>query len=129
MGKTAMPIRIFAIVSLAAFLTAGAAQAGGNAANGQQVFGRCAICHSDTRGAPARIGPNLFGVVGRKAATQPDFSYSAALKNSGIVWTPANLDKWISGPPAMVPGNRMAFAGISDAQSRADLIAYLGTLK
>lgn len=97
--------------------------------NGEQVFARCAICHSNTKGAPARIGPNLFGITGRKAGSQPDFSYSAALKNSGIVWTPANLDKWTAGPAAMVPGNRMSFAGISSAKDRADLVAYLGTLK
>ncbi|HEX3673673.1 MAG TPA: cytochrome c family protein [Rhizomicrobium sp.] len=100
-----------------------------DAKNGAEVFARCAICHSNTKGAPARIGPNLFGVVGRKAGTQPDFSYSAALKNSGIVWTPANLDRWTAGPAAMVPGNRMSFAGISSARDRSDLVAYLGTLK
>lgn len=117
-------------VALAGFIAAvSAAQAGGNAANGQQVFARCAICHSNAKGAPARIGPNLFGISGRKAATQPDFSYSAALKASGIIWTDANLDKWTAGPAAMVPGNRMAFAGISNAGQRADLVAYLDTLK
>jgi cytochrome c len=100
-----------------------------DAKNGEQVFARCAICHSNTKGAPARIGPNLFGIAGRKAGTQPDFSYSAALKNSGILWTPANLDKWTAGPAAMVPGNRMSFAGISSAKDRGDLVAYLGTLK
>ena len=117
-------------VALVGFIAAvSAAQAGGNAANGQQVFARCAICHSNAKGAPARIGPNLFGISGRKAATQPDFSYSAALKASGITWTDANLDKWSAGPAAMVPGNRMAFAGISNAGQRADLVAYLDTLK
>lgn len=117
-------------IALAGFIAAvTAAQAGGNAANGQQVFARCAICHSNAKGAPARIGPNLFGISGRKAATQPDFSYSAALKASGLTWTDANLDKWTAGPAAMVPGNRMAFAGISNAGQRADLVAYLDTLK
>jgi len=100
-----------------------------DAKNGAAVFARCAICHSNTKGAPAKISPNLFGVVGRKAGTQPDFSYSAALKNSGIVWTPANLDKWTAAPAQMVSGNRMAFAGISSATDRADLVAYLATLK
>jgi cytochrome c len=114
---------------VAALMVAGTAQAAGNAANGQQVFARCAICHSNTKGAPARIGPNLWAVSGRKAATQPDFSYSAALKASGLTWTDANLDKWTAGPAAMVPGNRMAFAGISSAKDRADLVAYLDTLK
>ncbi|MGH6870660.1 MAG: c-type cytochrome [Rhizomicrobium sp.] len=123
-------MKSFALLVAAAAMVAGsAAQAAGNAGNGKDVFARCAICHSNAKGAPARIGPNLWGVSGRKAATQPDFSYSAALKNSGIVWTDANLDKWIAGPAAMVPGNRMAFAGISSAAQRADLIAYLDALK
>jgi len=124
-----MSLRILVIASLAAAFAAGAAQAAGNAANGATVFSRCAICHSNAKGAPARIGPNLFAIAGRKAATQPDFSYSAALKNSGITWTSANLDKWIAAPAAMVPGNRMAFAGVANAQQRADLVAYLDTLK
>jgi cytochrome c len=97
--------------------------------NGASVFERCAICHSNSKGAPAKIGPNVFGVTGRKAGSQADFSYSAALKASGLVWTPANLDKWVAGPAAMVPGNRMSFAGISSAKDRGDLVAYLGTLK
>ncbi|HEY2071064.1 MAG TPA: cytochrome c family protein [Rhizomicrobium sp.] len=124
-----MSFRVFAAVSLTVLLGASAAQSAGNAVSGQQVFARCAICHSNTKGAPARIGPNLWAITGRKAGTQPDFAYSAALKASGIVWTPANLDKWIAGPAVMVPGNRMAFSGLSDPGQRADLVAYLGTLK
>lgn len=113
------------LAAMAMTATASAADAN----HGQQVFARCAICHSNTRGAPARIGPNLFAVVGRKAASEPDFSYSAALKASGLTWTDANLEKWTERPSVMVPGNRMAFAGISSAKDRADLIAYLDTLK
>ena len=120
-------VRMFALAALV--VSVSAAMAAGDAKNGQQVFARCAICHSNTKGAPARIGPNVWGVSGRKAGTQPDFSYSTALKNSGIVWTDPNLMQWIAGPAAMVPGNRMAFAGISSAKDRADLVAYLDTLK
>ena len=75
------------------------------------------------------MGPNLFGIVGRKAASEPNFYYSQALKGSGITWTPDKLDAWIKSPPALVPGNRMAFAGIADAGQRADIVAYLATLK
>jgi cytochrome c len=124
-----MQTRMFAAAAILAVAATSTAQAAGDAKNGQQVFARCAICHSNAKGAPARIGPNLWAVSGRKAGTQPDFSYSAALKNSGIVWTDANLDKWTAGPAAMVPGNRMSFAGISSAKDRADLVAYLDTLK
>jgi cytochrome c len=97
--------------------------------DGKAVFGRCAACHTNIKGVPDGIGPNLFGVVGRKAASKPDFSYSTALKNSHIVWTREKLDAWIANPPKTVPGTRMAFAGISDPRQRADLIAYLVTLK
>jgi cytochrome c len=124
-----MSFRIFIAIALAASFAASAAGAAGNAKNGADVFDRCAICHSNTKGAPAKIGPNLFGVAGRKAATQPDFSYSAALKASGIVWTNDKLDAWVASPARLVPGNRMAFAGIADAQQRADLVAYLDTLR
>ncbi|HEY1961604.1 MAG TPA: cytochrome c family protein [Rhizomicrobium sp.] len=105
---------------------------GANAAdakNGQGVFTRCMACHTDKKGAPNGVGPNLFGVVGRKAGSMADFSYSPALKNSGIVWTNQKLDAWIENPLKMVPGTRMAFAGISDPKQRADLIAYLDVLK
>ena len=96
---------------------------------GQGVFSRCAACHTNNKGGPNGVGPNLFGVVGRKAASKPDFSYSPALKSSRIVWTPQKLDAWIANPAKLVPGTRMVFAGVSDAKQRADLIAYLGTLK
>ncbi|HXL98789.1 MAG TPA: c-type cytochrome [Rhizomicrobium sp.] len=124
-----MPFRTLIAAWLAAAFAATAAQAAGNAAAGASVFDRCAICHSNTKGAPAKIGPNLFGIVGRKAAAQADFSYSTALKNSGIVWSADKLDAWIASPATLVPGNRMAFAGIASAQDRANLVAYLATLK
>jgi cytochrome c len=100
-----------------------------DAAKGANVFKRCAMCHTDAKGGGNGIGPNLFGVVGRKAASLPDFMYSGALKNAGLTWTPATLDKWISGPMRMVPGTKMAFAGVPNAEQRADLIAFLATLK
>lgn len=124
-----MNIRPIAIAAAAGVLLATSADAAGNAANGASVFERCAVCHADTRGAPNKIGPNLFGVIGRKAGTYPGFSYSAAMQSSGIVWTSAKLDAYIASPATAVPGNKMPFAGISNAGQRADLIAYLATLK
>lgn len=100
-----------------------------DATHGAQVFQRCAICHSNTKGAPAKIGPNLFGVVGRKAGSEPNFSYSSAMKNSGITWTPEKLESYVEHPQQVVPGNRMAFAGISSEKDADDLVAYLKTLK
>ena len=121
------------LVALGGFLAAAsaaeAAQAG-DAKNGAEVFAEtCGPCHSADKGAPNKIGPNLFGVVGRKAGTYPGFSYSSAMASSGIVWTDAKLDAYIAAPSTVVPGNKMPFAGITNTNQRADLIAYLNTLK
>jgi cytochrome c len=105
------------------------AQAAGNAANGKDVFTRCAICHSSTKGAPNQIGPNLFGLIGRKAGSKPDYNYSSAMKSFGKVWTPQLLDVYLTHPQAVVAGTKMSFAGVSNNGQRADLIAYLQTLK
>jgi cytochrome c len=96
---------------------------------GQEIFSRCAACHTVQKGGANGLGPNLFGVVGRKAGSKPDFSYSGAMKSAGFTWTPQKLDAYIAHPAEVVPGNRMAFAGIPDARQRADVIAYLRTLK
>lgn len=100
-----------------------------DAGAGKAIFSRCAACHNAAKNGPNMIGPNLFGVVGRKAGTKSGFSYSTAMKNSRITWTNQKLDAYIAHPQQIVPGNRMAFAGIPDPMQRADLIAYLDTLK
>jgi cytochrome c len=115
------------VVAMAGLLASQAQAA--DAKKGAAVFQRCAICHSNTKGAGAKIGPNLFGVVGRKAGTMPDFPYSAAMKGAGFVWTPEKLQAYIQHPQQVVPGNRMAFAGVSSKADDADLVAYLSTLK
>ncbi|MBV8977625.1 MAG: cytochrome c family protein [Alphaproteobacteria bacterium] len=116
----------------AAFVAASfwAAQAqAGDAVKGKAVFQRCAICHNAAKGEGNGLGPNLFGVVGRKAGTVAGFPYSAAMKSSGILWTPDKLAAYVTKPSAVVPGNRMAFAGIGNPQMIGDLVAYLQTLK
>jgi cytochrome c len=115
-------------VSGVAMMIASAAQAA-DAAKGKVVFQRCAICHKVDKNGGSGVGPNLFGIVGRKAGTAPAFSYSVAMKNSGITWTPDKLNAYVAQPSAVVPGNRMGFGGITDAGQRADLVAYLATLK
>lgn len=109
--------------------TASGAYAAGDASAGAGLFNRCAICHSNTKGGPNKLGPNLFGVVGRRAGTYPGYSYSAAMKRAGFVWTPARLSDYLTSPQKLVPGNNMPFAGIADAKQRADIVAYLATLK
>jgi cytochrome c2 len=106
-----------------------AARASGDAKAGAQVFKRCAICHTDTNGGPNKIGPNLWGVVGRKAGTAPGFNYSAAMKNSGITWTDEKLEAYLMHPQQVVPGDKMPFAGLSSHKQADDVVAYLNTLK
>jgi len=101
----------------------------GDASAGAGIFNRCAMCHSNTKGGPNKLGPGLFGVVGRKAGTYQGFSYSAAMKHAGFVWTPGKLNDYLASPQKVVPGNAMPFAGIADPKQRADLVAYLATLK
>ena len=106
-----------------------AAHAAGDANAGANVFKRCAVCHTSDKGGSHGLGPNLFGMIGRKAATQSDFVYSDALQKSGLIWTQANLIKWAAGPAKLVPGNKMAFPGITSKKQQADLVAYMATLK
>jgi cytochrome c2 len=100
-----------------------------DAGAGEQVAQSCAICHKFDKGSGNGLGPNLFGIVGRKAASLPDFAYSDALKASKIIWTTDSLAKWVAGPVKMVPGTKMVFPGITNKTDIANLIAYLNTLK
>ncbi len=114
--------------ALLVLATCSAAHAG-DANKGKAAFGPCQVCHTVTKGGPNGLGPNLAGIVGRKAASLPGFYYSAALKSSKITWTNDKLKAWITSPYKLVPGNRMAFAGISDPRKADDVVAYLDTLK
>ncbi len=113
---------VIAVMAAVAVMAASPALAGGDAQRGQLVYAQCQICHQIDRNA---IGPRHRGLFGRKAGSLPDYNYSAALKNSGIVWDEATLDRWLQGPAKMVPGTKMIFAGLADPQERADVIAYL----
>jgi cytochrome c len=128
-GKMRMRIAGLSALALGMALLANSASAAGDAGKGKVVFQRCAICHNATKGGPNGLGPNLFGVVNRKAGSVAGFNYSAAMKNSHITWSTDKLNAYIEHPAAVVPGNRMAFAGIFDQGQRADVVAYLATLK
>jgi cytochrome c len=118
-----------ALLLAAASLAAAPAHAGGDAKRGQGTFvEECGDCHSPKEGK-AKKGPPLFGVVGRNAATAADFVYSDAMKQSGIVWTPEKIDAYITAPKKTVPGGKMKYDGLGDAAARADVIAYLQSLK
>jgi cytochrome c len=106
-----------------------AAVAGANAENGATIFSKCKACHkADSSGANA-VGPNLWGVVGRPRGSHAGFSYSEAMKSVGGDWTPEHLAAFIHSPKTAVPGTKMIFPGIPDANDLADLIKYLSTLK
>jgi cytochrome c len=96
-----------------------------DAGAGAKDFVICKACHQVGPGAKVAIGPVLNGVVGRKAGTYPGFEYSPANKDSGIVWTPEELDKYLTDPQGVVPGTKMIFPGLKDEKKRKDVIAYL----
>ena len=104
------------------------AMPGGNAAKGKTIFSaQCAACHSVVAGQNG-IGPSLNDVYGDPAASVPGFQFSPALKSAHIVWTAAALDKFLANPQADVPGTKMPYMGMPNAQKRADVIAYLATV-
>jgi cytochrome c len=129
-----MSDRLFAGLAMAASLLASPAFAG-DASKGAQIFkGTCGVCHL-AQAHPAgsdlamRIGPNLWGVVGRKAGTAPHFRYSPAMRQSGIVWTADTLRPYIHEPQKTLPNVRMSFLGLKDMKQVEDVIAYLQTFK
>lgn len=102
--------------------------ASANPAKGEAQFKKCAACHTIAKGAPAAIGPNLWGILGLKHAHMASFGYSPAMQGThDKTWDWDALSHWIENPKKYIPGNKMSFAGIGKAQDRADLIAYLNT--
>lgn len=105
------------------------ALAAGDVEKGKDVFAtECAECHSVREGKNKK-GPSMFGVVGRKAATVADATYSDALKASGVLWTPDKIDAYVAAPKKFVPGGKMKYDGLASGAERADLLAYLATLR
>jgi cytochrome c len=118
-------------IQVAQAAAAGAVATAGNVAAGQQTFMlQCRVCHTVEKGGPERFGPNLFGVVGKQAGTEPNFIYSEPFKKAATwKWEPALIGGWISNPAALIPGNAMAvFPGVAD-KDRDNVIAYLASLK
>lgn len=117
-------------IAAAIALTSGSASAAGDAAKGAAVFKKvCAVCHDV--GTVNKVGPGLKGIVGRKSASIAGFAYSPAMKEAGLTWDVATLDKYLENPAGLVPKNKMAIpgGGVKAAADRADVIAYVETLK
>jgi len=94
---------------------------------GENAAKKCATCHTFNKGEPNKIGPNLWGTVNRKKATEGGFAYSDALKAKGGTWTFEDIDRFIANPKAFAPGTKMAFAGVPRGSERADIIAFLNS--
>jgi len=139
---TRRPIMLAAIVAMMVFCQSGMGAsadaqgpaptdpAHGDPVKGEALFGgNCGTCHTTDKTSPDSTTLSLFGVVGRKAGSVADFSYSPAMQSAGIVWTPAKLNAYLENPAAVVPNNIMYVPGLPDPTERAALIAYLATLK
>lgn len=101
-----------------------------DAAAGEGVFKRvCSTCHNPTVDGPRKLGPTMHGVVGRKAASVEGFRYSTAKRAPDLAWTPDKLNEYLKDPRAFMPGTTMAYAGLKNDTDRANVIAYLQTLK
>ena len=93
------------------------------------AFGQCAVCHTVKQGERSGFGPNLYGVAGTRSGAIAGYSFSPAIKRANIVWDRKNLDRFIEAPQAVVPGTKMAFAGIKDPAKRKAIVDYLMALK
>jgi len=118
-----MPLAVLCLL-LMLFSSASVAAAA-SATAGQAVFNRCKICHTIEASGRNIVGPNLHGIFGRKAGSMPNFAYSPAMKESGVVWDDDTMAKYLRDPKQFIPGDRMAFPGIKDEGQLADLLAYL----
>lgn len=102
---------------------------GGDLKKGEKLFKtRAAQCHTGSKGGAHGVGPNLWGVVGRKAGQQPGYNYTKANSESGIVWDYQSLFTYLENPKKFIPGTKMSFAGIKSEKEREDLIAYMTSL-
>jgi cytochrome c len=117
-------------VALTILMAAAPSAWAGDPVKGKQVFSQmCGVCHSAAKGGAAMIGPPLYGVVDRPAASIKGFSYSTAMKTSGLTWSDAELHTYLPAPAKTVPGTKMTFAGLKNPVQVDDVVAYLDTLK
>jgi cytochrome c len=126
-GRMRLPVSYLGLSILLPFFAVCPAEAADVEA-GKTDFKKCALCHT-TEAGKNKIGPSLFGIVGRKAASVDNFNYSEAMKKFDRTWDAETLDTYLADPRAIVPETKMIFPGIKDEKERQDVIAYLETLK
>jgi cytochrome c len=130
MSKFSIRASVVALTTLAAAAGMAGAASASDAAAGKAVFAsQCAMCHTVVKGGLTILGPNLNGVIGRKSGTVAGFAYSAAMKKAGITWSDDNLKAYLPAPQQLVPGTKMAFAGLKDPAKVDNVIAFLKTQK
>lgn len=118
-------MKSFVTLIACALAIASSARAEGDLSAGAAVYVQCAACHAVGAGAQSNVGPVLNDIVGRRAGTYPGFRYSSALRKSGLTWDEATLAQYLRAPDKVVPGTKMAFAGLANDKEIADVIAYL----
>jgi len=116
-----------ALMAISSFSSASFAQ--GDAVKGAKIFKKCKACHTADKGGRTLIGPNLFGIVGLKSAHNKEYKYSKAMLGADLTWDEATLDTFLTKPRAFVKKTKMTFPGLKKEKQRADVIAYLKTLK
>ena len=121
-----MKYRTVKVIGIAAALAAFSAPAlaDGDVEAGKKVFNKCKACHTLDEGKN-KVGPSLFGVLGRSAASVQGFKYSKALKESGLTWDEETIEKFLATPKDLVPGTRMAFAGLKKDDDIENVLAYI----
>ena len=112
-----------------AFASSALADEGGDVTKGEKVFKKCQSCHAVGPGATNRVGPVLNGIVGKPAGKVAKFTYSPAMKSSGLTWNEETLEKYLQDPKGLVPGTKMVFVGLKKDDEVEDVIAYLASFK